>query len=51
MFKGNSNSIKVEILGPNLDKIAIKLESKLEKRMILNIDVYSNSKFWSSMKL
>ena len=55
VFEINSNSIKVEITTWNirdktLGKLVSKLELKLEKWKKLELAMYFNSKFWSSMK-
>ena len=54
MFQANSNLIKLEILemfGQKLGELVSKLKLKLTKWKIIEIDVCSNLKFWSSMKL
>ena len=47
VFRQTLNLIKLEIFGPKLGKLISKLELKLEKWMKLELDICSNSKFWS----
>ena len=54
MFQANLNSINLKILerfGQKLGKLVSKLKLKLTKWKILELDVCSKLKFWSSMKL
>ena len=55
MFLRNLNSIKIEILlemfEPKLGKLVSKLKFKLEKFIFLKLDMSSNSKYPSLMKL
>ena len=54
VFLRNANSIKLEILKifkPKLTKLVSNLKLKLEKLIWLDIDMCSNSKLSSSMKL